>query len=51
MNPNAEEVEGDKCFHSLAEIPGGVDAVVIGARPERAEATVHEYDDLGIKYV
>jgi len=29
VNPNADEVEGDKCFHSLAEIPGGVDAVGI----------------------
>jgi uncharacterized protein len=29
VNPNADEVEGDHCFHSLAEIPGGLDGVVI----------------------
>jgi len=42
VNPNADEVEGDPCYHNLASIPGGVDAVVIGTRPELAEATVRE---------
>ena len=51
VNPNADTVEGDRSFHSLAEIPGGVDAVVIATAPERAEATVRECDDLGIKQV
>ena len=36
VNPNADEVEGDRCYHPLSEIPGGVDGVVIGTRPERA---------------
>ena len=27
VNPNAEKVEGDRCYHDLASIPGGVDAV------------------------
>jgi uncharacterized protein len=51
VNPNADEVEGDKAYHDLAAIPGGVDAVVIGTRPERAEATMRECADLGIKRV
>jgi uncharacterized protein len=51
VNPNADTVEGDRSFHSVAEVPGGVDAVVIGTAPERAEATVRECDDLGIKQV
>ena len=51
VNPNADEVEGDRSYHDLSEIPGGVDAVVIGTRPERAEATVEQCNDLGIKYV
>ena len=29
VNPNADTVEGDPCYRSLAAIPGGVDAVVI----------------------
>jgi uncharacterized protein len=51
VNPNADEVEGDKSYDSLTAIPGGVEAVVIGTRPERAEATMRECDALGIKNV
>ena len=51
INPNADEVEGDPCYHDLRSIPGGVDAVVIATRPERAEQTMRECADLGIKHV
>jgi uncharacterized protein len=51
VNPNAQEVEGDPCYPDLRSIPGGVEAVVIGTRPERAEATVHQCAELGIKHV
>jgi uncharacterized protein len=48
VNPNADEVEGDPCYHALADIPGGVDGVVVGTRADRAEATVRECERLGI---
>ena len=51
VNPNADEVEGDRCYHDLRSIPGGVDAVVIGTRPETAETTMRECAELGIKQV
>ena len=51
VNPNADEVEGDPCYHDLGSIPGGVDAVVIGTRPETAETTMRECAGLGIKHV
>jgi uncharacterized protein len=51
VNPNADEVEGDKSYHDLASIPGGVGAVVIGTRPETAVATMRECADLGIDQV
>ena len=51
VNPNADHVEGDPCYHDLASVPGGVDWVVIGTRPETAEATIRECGDLGIKRV
>jgi predicted CoA-binding protein len=51
VNPNADEVEGDRSYHSLAAIPGGVEAVVIATRPESAEMTMRECADLGIKHV
>ena len=51
VNPNADEVEGDPCFMDLKSIPGGVDAVVIGTRPDIAEETMRECVDLGIDHV
>jgi predicted CoA-binding protein len=51
VNPNAEEVEGDPAYRDLRAIPGGVDAVVIGTRPELASETMGECAELGIKHV
>ena len=51
VNPNANEVEGDRSYHDLRAIPGGVDAVVIATRPDFAEDTMRECADLGIKHV
>lgn len=51
VNPNAEEVEGDKCYPDLASIPGGVEAVVIGTSPEHAPGTMRQCADLGIDRV
>jgi predicted CoA-binding protein len=51
VNPNADEVEGDTCYQDLKSIPGGVEAVVIGTRPEIAEETMRECADLGITHV
>jgi predicted CoA-binding protein len=41
----------DRGYHDLKSVPGGVEAVVIGTRPETAEATMRECADLGIKHV
>jgi predicted CoA-binding protein len=51
VNPNASEVEGDRSYPNLSSIPGGVDGVVIGTRPELAETTLRECVDLGIRRV
>ena len=51
VNPNAEMVEGDPCFHDLRSIPEEVEAVVIGTRPDLADATVRECVELGIGHV
>ena len=50
VNPNAQQVEGDPSYPDLRSIPGGVEAVVIGTRPERAEDTMRECAELGIKH-
>ena len=51
VNPNADVVEGDPAYQDLKSIPGGVQAVVIGTRPEIAEDTMRECDELGITQV
>jgi predicted CoA-binding protein len=51
VNPNAEQVEGDPCYHDISSIPGGVDWVVIGTKPETAESTMRECATLGIRHV
>ncbi len=51
VNPNTHEVEGDQSYPDLRSIPGGVEAVVIGTRPEIAENTMRECAELGIKHV
>ena len=51
VNPNAATVEGDACYADLASIPGGVDAVVIGTRPDHAPGTMRDCAELGIEHV
>jgi uncharacterized protein len=51
VNPNADEVEGDRAYHDLRAIPEGVEAVVIGTRPETADETMRECAELGIDHV
>ena len=51
VNPHADTVEGDHSYPTLSDIPGGVEAVVIGTRPSHAEATVRECIDLGVTHV
>jgi predicted CoA-binding protein len=51
VNPNADSVEGDRCYHSLAEIPGGVDGVVIATNPIATASVVDECIRLGLRRV
>ncbi|WP_062377088.1 CoA-binding protein [Demequina pelophila] len=51
INPHADAIDGDPCYPDLASVPGGVEAVVIGTRPEHAMATVKQAIDAGISEV
>ncbi len=51
VNPNADEVEGDICYHDLKSIPGGVEAVVIATTPQAAETVVRDCAAEGISRV
>jgi predicted CoA-binding protein len=51
VNPNADQVEGVHSYHDLRSIPGGVDGVVIGTAPDKADGTMRECVELGITRV
>ena len=51
VNPNADAVEGDRCYADLKSVPVDLEWVVIGTRPETAEDTMRECVDLGISRV
>jgi uncharacterized protein len=51
VNPNADQIEGARSYHDLKSIPGGVDAVVIATAPDKADGTMRECAELGIKHV
>ena len=51
INPNTDEVEGALSYPDLKSVPGGIDAVVIGTRPEIADDTMRECADLGVRHV
>jgi len=51
VNPNAEEAEGERCFASVSDIPGGVAGVVIVTRPEVADGVVEDCAGAGIPRV
>ncbi len=51
VNPNATVIEGNRCFPTVASIPGGVDGVVIATRPAVADTIVHQCLEAGIPRV
>jgi hypothetical protein len=51
VNPNADEIEGDRCYPDLGSIPGGVDAVVIGTSQDNAAAVMRDVVAAGVKRV
>ncbi|MGH9404337.1 MAG: CoA-binding protein [Terriglobia bacterium] len=51
VNPNAESVFGERCYGSLAEIPGPVEVVVIFRRPEFVPEVIEDAIRKGAKAV
>lgn len=51
VNPNADTVMGDPCYHTLKDIPGGVDGVVIATHPDVSLSVAQECKELGIDKV
>ena len=51
INPQADTVEGDKCYPDLKSIPGGVDVVVVVTPPDAVEGIVKQCIESGIPRV
>ena len=51
VNPNADELEGEKCYHDLRSLPAEVDSLIIATKPVDTEKLVEECKDSGIKRV
>jgi predicted CoA-binding protein len=51
VNPNADEVEGDRCYPDLRSIPQKVEGVVIVTRPQVTEQIVKECAEAGVSSV
>jgi predicted CoA-binding protein len=51
VNPGLEELEGVKCYHSLADIPVKVDVVDFVVPPPVTEVTLKECKRLGLNRI
>ncbi|MEM1867610.1 MAG: CoA-binding protein, partial [Thermosphaera sp.] len=51
VNPNAQEVLGDKCYPSLKELPAKPDVVVTVVPPQVTELVVEECKELGVRKI
>jgi hypothetical protein len=51
VNPNADEIQGEKCYRSLKAIPEKLDAVFLATHPKQSLEVVKECADVGIKKV
>jgi len=51
VNPHMQTFEGDRCYHDLPSIPGGVDGVVIVTRPAITQQIVHDCQRAGVRRV
>jgi len=51
VNPNAKEVEGDRCYRAVTELPEHVDGVVVVTPPEASAAVVEDCALAGVPRV
>ena len=51
VNPNYQEIEGEKIYHSLSDIEEKIDVIDMVIPPKHGEVTLREAKDLGIEYI
>ena len=51
VNPNATELEGERCYPDLASVPGPIDGVVIATHPRNSLDIVRQCAEKGVRRV
>lgn len=51
INPFYDEIEGDKCYESLSELPTVPEVINMVVSPKRGISYVEEASKLGIRYI
>lgn len=51
INPNYDEIEGDKAYHSVADLPKKVDVLDMVLPPKISINTLDEAKEAGIEYI
>lgn len=51
VNPNYDEIEGEKIYHNLKDLPEKVEVVDMVVPPKIALTTLEEAKELGIEYI
>jgi len=51
VNPTLELIQGDKCFHTIGELSGMVDGVVICVPPPQAAQVLREAVEAGMQKI
>ena len=51
INPNYDEIEGEKIYHSVADLPTKVDVLDMVVGPKIAIKTLDEAKEAGIEYI
>lgn len=51
INPNAESVEGERCYASLADLPEPPDAVMIATHPDQAIEIARQCKAAGVRRI
>lgn len=51
VNPKFEMIENEKCYPSVADLPKGIENVIIAVNPELAEAIIDQFEGSSVKRV
>ncbi len=51
VNPKFEEIDGEKCYSSVKDLPGDIENVIIAVNPELAESIIDQFEGSAVKRV